>query len=196
MIRSLLSFCVRFFKSRTQLQLEIVCLRKQLEILTRTSPRPRLRPFDRFFFSVLTSIFTSWKNSLLIIKPETVIRWHQQGFRLSWRWKSRSTLGRPKIPQEQINLIKQIANENPLWGAPRIHGEMLKLGFDISESTVCDTCPRNLREQPVNTRRHFSTITPRKLFQQTSWLFRPSLFDDCTYWYSFHMTEERSFTST
>jgi putative transposase len=119
-----------------------VYLRKQLDILTRTSPRPRLRPSDRFFFSLLTNVFSSWKSRLIIIKPETVVRWHQQGFKLYWRWKSRSALGRPKIPQEQINLIKQIAKENPLWGAPRIHGEMLKLGFDISESTVLRYLPR------------------------------------------------------
>ena len=155
MIRSLLSFCLAFFKSRTQLQLEIVYLRKQLEILTRTSPKPRFRPSDRFFFRVLTSIFSSWKRTLLIIKPETVIRWHQQGFRLYWRWKSRSALSRPKIPQEQINLIKQIANENPLWGAPRIHGEMLKLGIDISESTVLRYLPKKPRR---TTGQHWKTF--------------------------------------
>jgi putative transposase len=142
MFRSLLSFCLGYFKSRTQLQLEILFLRKQLSILTRKSHRPRLRPSDKFFFSVFTNIFISWKSSLLIIKPETVIRWHQQGFKLYWTWKSRSTLGRPKIAREQIDLIKRIANENPLWGAPRIHGELLKLGFDISESTVLRYLPK------------------------------------------------------
>jgi len=142
MIRSFVLFCLRFFKSRIQLQLEIVFLRKQLEILARTSAKPRLTPSDRFFFSILTGIFSAWKGSLLIIKPETVIRWHRQGFRLYWRWKSRSALGRPKIPQAQINLIKQMASENPLWGAPRIHGEILKLGFDISEATVQRYMPR------------------------------------------------------
>jgi len=155
MIRSLLSFCLGYFKSRTQLQLEIVYLRKQLEILTRTSPRPRLRPSDRFFFSVLADIFSSWKSTLLIVKPETVIRWHQQGFKLYWRWKSRSALGRPKIPQEQINLIKRMANENPLWGAPRIHGEMLKLGFDISESTVLRYLPKKPKR---TTGQHWKTF--------------------------------------
>ena len=155
MFRSLLSFCLGYFKSRTQLQLEILFLRKQLEILTRKSPRPRLRPSDKYFFSVLTTVFTSWKNSLLIIKPETVVRWHQRGFRLYWRWKSRSELGRPKIPQEQINLIKQIANENPLWGAPRIHGELLKLGFDISESTVLRYLPKKLKR---TTGQHWKTF--------------------------------------
>jgi len=142
MIRSLLSFCLGFFKSRTQLQLEIAYLRKQLEILTRTSPKPRLRHSDRFFFSVLTNILSSWKNTLLIIKPETVIKWHQQGFKLYWKWKSRPKSGRPKIPQEQIDLIKRIADENPLWGAPRVHGEILKLGFNISESTVLRYVPK------------------------------------------------------
>jgi putative transposase len=131
-----LSFCLRFLKSRTQLQLEIVCLRKQLEILTRTSAKPRFRPSDRFLFSILTDVFISWKETILIVKPETVIHWHQQGFRLYWKWKSRSALGRPKIPREQIALIRQMAADNPLWGAPRIHGEMLKLGFDISEASV------------------------------------------------------------
>jgi putative transposase len=155
MFRSFLTLFLKFFNSRAQLQLEIVFLRKQVERLTRTSPRPRFRPSDRFFFSVLTSIFSSWKSALLIIKPETVIRWHQEGFTLYWRWKSRSELGRPKIPQEQINLIKQIANENPLWGAPRIHGEMLKLGFNISESTVLRYLPKKPKR---TTGQHWATF--------------------------------------
>ena len=142
MVRSALLFCLRFFTSGTQLQLEIVFLRKQLEILTRTSAKARLRPSDRFFFSTMTDVFGSWKETLMMIKPETVIRWHQQGFRLYWRWKRRHRSGRPNIPQPQIDLIKQMANDNPLWGAPRIHGEMLKLGFDISESTVVRYMPR------------------------------------------------------
>ncbi|MCX6143928.1 MAG: integrase core domain-containing protein, partial [Ignavibacteriales bacterium] len=144
-----------YFKSRIQLQLEIVSLRKQLEILTRTSPKPRFKHSDRLFFNILTDIFGSWKETLLIIKPETVIRWHRQGFRLYWRWKSRSERGRPKIPQEQINLIKQIANENPLWGAPRIHGELLKLGFDISESTVLQYLPKKPKR---TTGQHWKTF--------------------------------------
>ena len=145
MIRYSLSLCLRFFKSRIQLQLEIIFLRKQIEILTRTSRKPRLRHFDRLFFSTMTTVFDSWKETLLVIKPETVIRWHRQSFRLFWRWKSRHKKGRPKIPQAQINMIKQMANENPLWGAPRIHGELLKLGFDISEATVLRYMPKKSR---------------------------------------------------
>jgi hypothetical protein len=76
----------------------------------------------------MTDAFNSWKKTLLVLKPETVIRWHRQSFSVFWKWKSRSTPGRPAIPQAQINLIKQMATENPLWGAPRIHGELLKLG--------------------------------------------------------------------
>jgi hypothetical protein len=132
-----------------------VYLRKQLEILTRTSAKPRLTLSDRFFFSILSDIFSSWKETLLIIKPETVIRWHQQGFRLYWRWKSRAALGRPKIPQAQINLIKQMANENPLWGAPRIHGELLKLGIDISETSVLRYLPKKPRR---TTRQQWKTF--------------------------------------
>jgi transposase InsO family protein len=136
MLSSFLSFCFRFFRSRIHLQLEIIFLRKELEILARTSSRPRLRSSDRFFFSTITNVFGSWKETLLVIKPETVIRWHRQSFRLFWKWRSRSEAGRPKTPEAQINLIKQMVSDNPLWGAPRIHGEMLKFGFDISESTV------------------------------------------------------------
>src|SRR3990172_2477156 len=126
MIRSLLLFSLRLFKSQTQLQLEIVFLRKQLEIVSRSSPKLRLKNRDRLFFSVMKDLFCAWKDALLIVQSETVIKWHQQGFKLYWRWKSRHKNGRPKIPREQINLIKKIANENHLWGAPHTHGELLK----------------------------------------------------------------------
>jgi hypothetical protein len=118
MIRTFLSSCLSLFKSHTQLHLENLFLRKQLEIVTRPSPKLKMRPSDRFFISILTDLYDSWKETLLIVKPETVIRWHRQSFRLFWRWKSRSDAGRPKIPQAQITLIKQMASDNPLWGAP------------------------------------------------------------------------------
>jgi transposase InsO family protein len=103
----------------------------------------------------MTSVFGSWKETLLVIKPETVIRWHQQSFRLFWKWKSRSEAGRPKIPQAQIDLIKQMANDNPLWGAPRVHGELVKLGFDISEATVQRYMPKR---QHGTTRQRWKTF--------------------------------------
>ena len=141
MLGSLLSFYLSFLRTTTQVRLENLFLRKQIEILARTSTKPRFRTSDRFFFGTMTGIFDAWKDALLLVKPETIIRWHRQGFKLYWKWKSRSGAGRPKIPQEQIDLIKQMANDNPLWGAPRIHGEMLKLGIDISESTVLRYMP-------------------------------------------------------
>jgi putative transposase len=135
--------------------MEIIFFRKQLEILARTSSRPRLRPSDRIFFSVMTDVFSSWKETLLVFSPETVIRWHRQSFRLFWKWKSRSEAGRPKIPQAQINLIKQMASDNPLWGAPRIHGELSKPGFDISKSTVLRYMPKN---DPRTTKQRWKTF--------------------------------------
>jgi hypothetical protein len=103
----------------------------------------------------MTNVFGSWKETLLVIKPESVIRWHRQSFRLFWKWKSRSEAGRPKIPLAQIDLIKQKANENPFWGAPRIHGELLKLGFDISEATVQRYMPKR---QHRTTRQRWKTF--------------------------------------
>ena len=78
--------------------------------------------------------FPSILHSLVLIRPETLIRWHRSGFRLYWRWKSRSRGGRPRIDAELRALIRQMSSDNPLWGAPRIHGELLKLGFDIAQS--------------------------------------------------------------
>jgi transposase InsO family protein len=141
MLRSAFSFLLSLFKSHSQLHLEVLFLRKQLEIVARSSPRLKIRPADRFFMGFLTDLYDSWREALLIPKPETVIRWHRQSFRLYWKWKSRPAVGRPKIPRDQIDLIKQMAHDNPLWGAPRIHGELLKLGIDISESTVVRHMP-------------------------------------------------------
>ncbi len=155
MLRSILSFLLSLFKSYTQLHLEVLFLRKQLEIVARSSPRLRIGPSDRFFVGILTDLYDSWREALLIVQPETLIRWHRQGFRLFWRWKSRSDAGRPKIHQAQIELIKQMASDNALWGAPRIHGELLKLGFDISESTVLRYMPK---KAPRTTRQRWKTF--------------------------------------
>ena len=154
MLRSILSFLLSLFKSHTQLHLEVLFL-KQLEIVARSSPRLRIRASDRFFVGILTDLYDSWREALLIVQPETLIRWHRQSFRLFWRWKSRSDAGRSKIHQAQINLIKQMANENTLWGAPRIHGELLKLGIDISESTVLRYMPK---KAPRTTRQRWKTF--------------------------------------
>lgn len=142
MVMSLLSFCLSFLMTTTQVRLENLFLRKQLEIAARSSPKLKIRPTDRFFLGLLIGSFESWRDATWIVKPDTLIRWHRESFRVFWRWKSRHGAGRPKIPQEQIDLIRQMASDNPLWGAPRIHGELLKLGFDISESTVQRYMPK------------------------------------------------------
>jgi transposase InsO family protein len=126
-----------FFCFRYNLGLEILALRQQLGVLKRKNPRPRLRFRDRTFWVLFRRLWPSWSSVLVIVKPETVVAWHRAGFRLFWRLRSRHTrLGRPKINAEVRALIGQMVNESPSWGAPRIHGELQKLGFDISERTV------------------------------------------------------------
>ncbi|MBL6651743.1 MAG: helix-turn-helix domain-containing protein [Reyranella sp.] len=112
-------------------------LRHQLNVLRRRVPsKPRLVVADRLLFVWLYRLFPSVLNAVMIVQPETVIRWHRAGFRLYWRWKSRSRGGRPKVPIEVRSLIRRISVENPLWSAPRIHGELLKLGIEVAQSTV------------------------------------------------------------
>jgi transposase InsO family protein len=116
---------------------EILVLRQQLCVLSRRSPkRIRLENLDRLILVWLCRLFPSMLDAVLIVKPETVLRWHRQGFRAFWRWKSRQRAGRPRIDRQFRQLIRRISRENPLWGAPRIHGELLMLGIDVSESTV------------------------------------------------------------
>ena len=107
-----------------------MCLRRQ------ASTRPRLTAADRLLFVWLCRLFPSLRNAITIVQPDTVLRWHRSGFRLYWRWKSRSRGGRPKVPIEVRSLIRRMSVENPLWGAPRIHGELLKLGIEVAQSTV------------------------------------------------------------
>jgi len=124
-------------KSRARLEAENLVLRQQVIILSRTSQsRVRLRNFDRLIFVSLYRCFPANLNAITVIKAETVIRWHRRGFRAYWRWKSRRHGGRPKIDREIRDLIRRMRKENPLWGAPRIHGELLMLGIEVAQSTV------------------------------------------------------------
>lgn len=126
-----------FFRSRYNLGIEILALRQQLGVLQRKHPRPRLRIQDRIFWVLLRRLWPAWRNVLVIVKPETVVGWHRAGFRLFWRLRSQAkSRGRPKIDAELRGLIERMVNENSTRGAPRIHGELLKLGFDVSERTV------------------------------------------------------------
>jgi transposase InsO family protein len=125
------------FKSKSQLEAGNVALRRQLIILQRkVHGRVHLTNGDRLFFVQLYRWFPSVLNTIRIIRPETLVRWHRAGFRRYWRWKSRPLGGRPKIATDLRALIRRMSAENPLWGAPRIHGELLKLGFEVAQSSV------------------------------------------------------------
>jgi putative transposase len=124
------------FRSRGDIAIEVLALRQQIAVLKRRRPRPTLNSLDRLFWTTLRRFWSRWTDVLVIVRPETVIGWHRAGFRLYWRWRSRPRSGRPKITAEIRLLIRRLAEENAGWGAPRIHGELLKLGFVVSERTV------------------------------------------------------------
>ena len=126
------------FRSRAAREAEMAFLRHQLLVLQRSAPaRLRLRNADRLIFVWLYRLFPFLLGAAVIFQPETLVRWHRDGFRLYWRWKSRRRrVGRPTIPAEIRDLVRTMSRDNPLWGAPRIHGELLKLGIDIAQSTV------------------------------------------------------------
>src|SRR5438309_4506969 len=138
-------------RTHRDLALENLALRQQLAVWKAREPRPRLTEMDRIFWVFLSKLWTSWRHSLLVVRPETVVGWHRQGFRRYWAWKSRRRSGRPMISTELRDLIRWMSYANPLWGAPRIHGELLKLGLTVSQATVSKYMLR-----PRRTRTHLS----------------------------------------
>lgn len=130
---------------RSEILFENIALRHQLGVLARQNKRPRIGRFDRILWVWLSRIWGNWRRALVIVKPETVIGWHRQGWKLYWRWKCRSKTGRPQIDSEVRHLVRRLARENPLWGAPRIHSELIKLGFTVAESTVAKYMPKRDR---------------------------------------------------
>jgi putative transposase len=123
-------------RTHRELALENLALRQQLTVWKAREPRPRLTEMDRLFWVFLARVWTKWRHSLHVVRPETVVRWHRQGFRRYWAWKSRRRSGRPMVSTELRDLIRRMSAANPLWGAPRIHGELLKLGLTVSQATV------------------------------------------------------------
>jgi putative transposase len=141
--------------SRAALHIEILALRHQLHVLERTRrQRVRLTPADRMLWVWLSRRWSEWRAALVIVKPDTVLAWHRHGFRLFWTWKSRRRTGRPAVPGDLRALIRTMSGANPLWGAPRIHGELLKLGITVSQSTVAKYMMRR-RQPPSQTWRTF-----------------------------------------
>ncbi|MCK4303718.1 MAG: integrase core domain-containing protein [Candidatus Eisenbacteria sp.] len=136
-IDSLFGSIMAVFRSRASLQMENLALRHQLGVLKRTCPRPRIRARDRILWSLLSRIWSSWRESLVIVQPATVIAWRRRRFREYWTRLSRAGKpGRPAVPREVRDLIRRMSVANPLWGAPHIVGELRKIGIDLAKSTV------------------------------------------------------------
>jgi putative transposase len=137
-LRLLFVLLVRSVRSRHHLLLENLALRQQLGVLRRKRPQPRFAVPDKLFWVILRRLWPGWKRALILVQPETVVRWHRAGFKLYWTWLSRhrTRVGRKCVSKELRDLIFRMVAENPTWGAPRIHGELKMLGFDISERTV------------------------------------------------------------
>src|SRR6266446_2538425 len=154
-IHLLATFIADLFKSRRRLEVENLFLRHQLNIALRRAPqRLRLRGSDRALLAWMTWLWPSLLGLACVVPPDTILRWHRAGFRAYWRWKSGGRPGRPKVCRELRDLILRMSKENPLWGAPRVHGELLKLGYEIVESTVSKYMVRRQRP-PSQTWRTF-----------------------------------------
>jgi len=138
MIRCWVRIISACFKSRSQLVAENLCLRQQLVVLKRRRPRPHLRDSDRRFWIVICRWIVSWRETLIIVQPETVLGWHRQGWKTYWRWRSRHCGGggRNRIDPELRSLIRRMARENPLWGQRRIQAELARLGFNVCARSV------------------------------------------------------------
>jgi len=145
------------FVSRQHLLLENLALRQQLAVLSRRSARPRLQPADRLFWSWLSRAWSGWRSALMLVQPETVIRWQRTAWRRYWAWKSRRRRGpgRARVPSEVQELIRRLARENPLWGSMRIVGELRKLGYHVSARTVRRYRREVLRRPPSQSWRTF-----------------------------------------
>jgi putative transposase len=142
----LLHMILAGLKTRHGLAMENLALRHQIQVLQRPGKRPRLTSVDRGLWVFLSRIWHDWRDGLFVVKPDTVVRWHRMGFKLYWRWKSRNRKrGRPHVSRQLVALIRKMSLSNPLWGAPRIHGELLKLGIDLAQSTISKYMRRPMR---------------------------------------------------
>ena len=178
-----------FFGSRADMALEVLALRQQVAVLKRKRPKPPLNPLDRLFWTVVRETWARWRDVLVIVNPETVVGRHRAGFRLYGRWRSRPRGGRPRITEEIRALIRRLARENPDGGAPKIHGDLQKLGFALSERTVARYLRRiQLRGDAGKKwlaflRNHREVIVALDLFTVPTATFRG--------WYCFFVIEHR-----
>jgi putative transposase len=166
------------FRTRAALQAEILALRHQLLVLQRSSRGHKLRlsSADRVLWVWLSRLWTEWRSALIIVRPETVIGWHRQGFRLYWKWKSRHPAGRPSVSSEARDFIRRMSLANPRWRAPRIHGELLKPGIQVSQATVAKYMVRHRKPPSQNWRtfleNHMQTLVSADFFVVPTITFR------------------------
>jgi putative transposase len=173
-VSELVSWLAGRFRSRAKLELEVIALRHQLAVLHRQRPgRPQLFALDRQLWIWLYRVWPRCLNTMVLVNPATVSQWHRQGFRLFWRWRSRS--GRPSVDREVSKLIREMSSANPLWGAPRIHGELLKLGIEISQATVAKYMVRR-RGRPARPGAAFCAIRPLASLRSIRSSWRPHRF--------------------
>ena len=141
--RLILAIVIDLFRPRAAVEAEILVLRQQIIVLRRGRPgRVPLLAVDRMVLGWVYRLFPKTREALAIVRPDTVVRWHRAGFRRYWRWKSRPRWGRPGVPAAIRQLIREMSVANPLWGAPRVHGELLKLGIDIGQTSVAKCMSR------------------------------------------------------
>src|SRR5450756_2452244 len=154
------------FKSRSRLEAELVVLRHQLNVLRLRAPRRLyLRWADRILFVWLYRRFPRTLDAITIVRPETVVRWHRMGFAAYWRWKSRPLGGRPWVDRQIRDLIRRMSFENPLWGAPKIHGELLKLGIEVAQSTVSKYIVPRLSIPKISSSDYYGKIACERLIR-------------------------------
>ena len=151
-------------QTRRHLLLENLALRHQLAVLKRTAKTPALRNSNRLFWALLNTMWSRWTKALVIVQPQTVVRWHQAGFRLYWRWKSRRRTGRASTDHELIELIRPMWQANPTWGSPRIRAELAKLGLHVSAATVRKYRPKGKTQRKTQC---FSFQHPRRESKKT-----------------------------
>ena len=160
-VKGVFLFVRTFLAPRLSMAVENLALRQQVAVLKKSNKRPKLRPRDQLFWTWLMRLWPDWRSALMIVQPETVIRWHRQGFRLYWRWKSRSRKpGRPAIEQEVRTLIWLMSRENPTWGAPRIQSELSLLGHTVAEGTVAKYMIRHPKPPSQTGARFWITTYP------------------------------------
>jgi hypothetical protein len=184
-------------RSRVDLQLENLALRHQIGVLQRSvKMRPKLAPTDRIFWICLSRLWRGWRSALVLVKPETVVAWHRGGFRRYWTSKVRQGQpGRPGVTRDVRDLIRRMCRENPTWGAPRIHGELLKLGIDIGQTSVSKYMVR-CRPPPLKPGAPSYRTTSHSSFPSISLPSRPSVFRSSTCFWSWPMIVVASSTST